>query len=172
MCFLRRKKLTKPKSEFGEVEDIYTVYNEPKQIVMKRIVKVVRDWQDTNQTLGVCTVMDENGMVIFRSESLERGWRDNKKGESCIPPGEYDLKLEYSNRFDKHLWEIYGVKGRSECKFHAANFWRQLNGCIALGRDRRDLNMDRYDDITDSRNTMNDFHNAMSGFKTAKLIVE
>lgn len=167
MCLLRRKKKVKN----IEVVDHEEVKEEPKIIPMSRTVKVKRDSQDKNQTLGVCTVEDENGTVIFRSESLERGWRNNQKGESCIPKGVYTLSLEYSNRFDKKLWEIYGVEGRSECKFHAANFWKQLNGCIALGRDRRDLNMDRYDDVTDSRNTMADFHIALNGLTSAKLII-
>lgn len=137
-----------------------------------RTVIVIRDWQDRNQSLGVCYVKDQHGNVLFKSESLERGWRDNQNNVSCIPGGTYDLKLEWSPRFRKELWEIYGVPNRRECKFHAANYWFELNGCIALGNNRTDINDDGYKDITASRPTMKRFHQAMHGYKTANLIVK
>lgn len=137
---------------------------------MKTII-VNRDWQDTNQTLGVCYIKNESGNIVFKSESIERGWRDNKNRVSCIPEGEYPVKLEYSNRFRKELYEIYEVPNRSECKFHSANWARQLNGCIALGNKRLDIDKDGYKDVTSSRDAMKRFHKAMGGDKTAILII-
>lgn len=136
-----------------------------------KTIKIIRNWQDTNQTLGNCTVFDENGKPLFTSLSLERGWRNNQSNVSCIPKGEYEVKLEYSNRFKKDLWEIYGVPNRSECKFHAANYWHQLNGCIALGQTLADMNNDGYNDITNSGMTMKKFHAAFGSDHKAKLIV-
>lgn len=138
---------------------------------MKTIL-VNRDWQDDNQTLGVCYVRDERGKIIFKSEAIERGWQDNKKRVSCIPEGEYPVVLEHSNRFRKELWEIYEVPNRSECKFHAANYARQLNGCIALGIKRKDIDNDGYYDVTSSRIAMAKFHEALKGDKKAILIVK
>lgn len=137
---------------------------------MKTII-VNRDWQDTNQTLGVCYVKDESGTIIFKSECIERGWRNNQSRVSCIPEGEYPVKLEHSNRFRKELYEIYEVPNRSECKFHSSNFARQLNGCIALGNKRLDIDKDGYKDVTSSRDTMKRFHKAMGGDRKAILIV-
>lgn len=137
---------------------------------MKKII-VTRDWQDTNQTLGVCYVKDEGGNIIFKSEAIERGWRNNANRVSCIPAGEYPVKLEYSPRFKTELYEIYGVSNRSECKFHAANYARQLNGCIALGNNRKDIDGDGYYDVTSSRDAMRRFHAALGGDKQVKLIV-
>ncbi|WP_391595141.1 DUF5675 family protein [Winogradskyella sp.] len=136
-----------------------------------RTIIVNRDWQDENQTLGVCYVKDEFGNIIFKSECIERGWRNNQSRVSCIPPGTYPVKLEYSPRFRKKLWEIYDVPGRSECKFHAANYARQLNGCIALGNNRKDIDNDGYYDVTSSRDTMKKFHEALQGFNLARLEV-
>ena len=137
---------------------------------MKTVI-INRDEQDENQTLGVCYVKDHDGKVIGKFESLERGWRNNKKNVSCIPSGEYIIKLDYSPRFKKKLWEIYGVPNRSECKFHSANYWHQLNGCIALGINRRRVNSDKYLDITNSRVAMKEFHECLKGEKEAILIV-
>ena len=137
-----------------------------------KIIIIHRDEQSEKQTLGVCYVKDENCNIIFKSEAIERGWMDNKSRISCIPPGEYPVKLEYSNRFKTDLYEIFNVPNRSECKFHAANYARQLNGCIALGSNRAEIDNDGYTDVTSSRKTMSKFHEAMGGDKDAVLIIK
>ena len=136
-----------------------------------KIINIDRDDVGDSQSLGLCYVNDHNGCEIFSSQSIERGWLDNKSRISCIPEGTYDIRLEYSNRFETDLYEIYGVVGRSECKFHAANFARQLNGCIALGKNRADIDGDGFKDVTSSKDTMKRFHKAMNGDKQAVLIV-
>lgn len=138
---------------------------------MKTII-LNRDWQDINQTLGVCYIKDEFGRVVFKSEAIERGWKNNQRRVSCVPEGEYQVRLEYSSRFKKKLYEIYDVPNRAECKFHAANYARQLNGCIALGKNRKDIDKDRYKDVTSSRLTMNKFHAALRGDSKAILIIK
>jgi len=137
---------------------------------MKKVI-INRDFHDKKQSLGVCYVKDYCDYVLFKSESIERGWVNNEIMVSSIPSGQYELKLEYSPRFKTNLWEIYGVQGRAECKFHAANFARQLNGCIALGKNRADIDGDGYYDVTSSRLTMQAFHKALEGESKAVLII-
>lgn len=133
-------------------------------------VVILRDlFFDGQASLGSCLVYDNNKKRVFKSVSLERGWLNNQNNISCIPEGVYDLVLEYSPRFRKDLWEIKGVPGRSECKFHAANYWWQLNGCIALGKYEAELDNDPVMDITSSRVTMDRFHKALDGQKRAVL---
>lgn len=140
---------------------------------MDLIIEVVREWQDINQTLGTCTIINQfTRKPVFSAMSLERGWQDNKRNISCIPKGEYKVVLEWSPRFKQNLWEIKGVPNRSECKFHASNYWFQLNGCIALGRSLVDINRDGYNDVTSSRSTMKSFHKALKGLKETTLIVK
>jgi hypothetical protein len=138
---------------------------------MKKVF-VIRDIIGRKLSLGFCIVTEgDSNTILFTSQSLERGWLNNAKNISCIPAGIYKLRLEWSPRFQKDLWEIYGVPNRRECKFHAANFSRQLNGCIALGQKRADLDSDGLMDITNSRNTMKKFHKAMEGETEAILHV-
>jgi hypothetical protein len=136
-----------------------------------KTIKIIRDWQDSSQTLGKCTVYDEHNKPLFNSMSLERGWRDNESRVSCVPIGTYTVVLEYSNRFKKDLWELKNVDNRSECKFHSANYWFQLNGCIALGRSLADINNDGYQDVTSSKSTMKSFHKALKGETKVNLII-
>ena len=158
-----------------------------------KFIHIKRDYGDIKHTIGRCTVFQtelendlitknalHNGMLgtdllpLFTSISLERGWLDNKPNESCVPKGLYHTVSEYSNRFNKKLWEIYGVDGRSECKFHSANFWHQLNGCIALGRMVLDMDNDSIFDVTRSKDAMENFHDSLRSHngKIVKLIIE
>jgi hypothetical protein len=130
------------------------------------------DWNH-NATYGICYVKPSWGTrTEFKAESLERAWKNNKKEVSCVPPGVYPLVREYSPKFDQFLWELKEVHNRSECKFHAANFWDELNGCIALGESRYDLNKDGTLDITSSRDTIAEFHEALRHYDYAQLIIE
>jgi len=138
---------------------------------MRPLIKIHRFWQDLEQTSGTCTIIDEDNFPTFTSLSLERGWRDNQNNVSCIPIGVYKVVLEYSNKFGKKLWEIKDVTNRSECKFHAANYRHQLNGCVALGLRYKLLNRDNYRDVTNSKDTMTAFHFALKNYTEAILIV-
>ena len=157
---------------------------------MNKFIHIKRDYGNTKHTIGRCTVFQtelkitKNILIggglgvdilpLFTSISLERGWLDNKPNESSVPKDMYDCVLEYSNKFDKKLWEIYGVEGRAECKFHSANYWHQLNGCVSLGRTTLDMDSDSSFDVTRSRDTMMNFHDALRSEegKIVKLIIE
>lgn len=123
---------------------------------------------DQQASLGTCFVYNGK-QQLFKSESLERGWVNNRNRISCIPTGIYHLVLEYSPRFKKDLWEIKGVPGRSECKIHQANYWFELNGCIALGANRKDIDGDLVMDVTSSRETVNAFERALQGQKEVEI---
>ncbi len=60
---------------------------------------------------------------------------------------------------------------RAECKFHAANYWRQLNGCISLGVKHLDIDGDGDPDVTSSVNTMKKFHALMTGGRLARVVI-
>lgn len=72
--------------------------------------------------------------------SVELRWDNNLPDKSCVPEGTYEL-VPYDSPKHGPTWylknEALGVGGadttRSFCELHAANFARQLEGCIALG---------------------------------------
>lgn len=138
---------------------------------MRAIVRLNRAEKSNYQCTGTVGV-EIDGETVFSSKSIERGDNDNQARISCIPEGVYPIVLEYSNRFKSDLWEIKNVVGRSECKFHSANYSRQLNGCVALGLSLVDIDGDGEKDVTSSRKAMSLFHEALKGFKFAILIVK
>ena len=130
---------------------------------------LLRDTITDYQCLGLFLVIDPNNIPVFGCQSIERGWRDNRKNISCVPEGKYDLVFEWSPRFEMYLWELKGVPNRSECKIHPANHARQLNGCISLGYYRKDIDLDGYLDIGKSKSAVNDFHRTMSELKRSTI---
>lgn len=63
--------------------------------------------------------------------SLELPWLCNEVNISCIPRGIYKLKLTFSPRFKRQLWEVLNVPNRSGIRIHSANIVDELEGCIA-----------------------------------------
>lgn len=121
-------------------------------------IKITRHQQNENQTIGSLDLFNNDNELLFSCVTLERGWNNNEKNISCVPKGEYKAIFEYSNKFKTSLWEIKDVPNRTECKFHASNYWYQLNGCIALGLQVLDINNDNFTDVTRSKKTMEVFH--------------
>ena len=134
-------------------------------------IEILRQEYLDKQTLGYLYVVFDDGDIAFSCYSLELPWKDNERNISCVPTGTYTCKLEYSDRFKRDLWELKDVPNRSECKFHSANYFRQLNGCIALGDDFKDIDGDGNKDVTNSVETMRKFHNELNGLKEIELII-
>ena len=118
-----------------------------------------RNTHTQHETMG--TLLMPSGI---RYQTIERPWKDNAKGISCIPVGEYDIKFTLSNRFKKHLYEVLNVPGRSGIRIHVANWAKELEGCIALGISRTPGM------VVASQIAVDRFHNEMAG-RAGKLII-
>lgn len=64
--------------------------------------------------------------------TLERAWRDNQAGESCIPKGAYQCQWVNSHKFGP-TFEVKNVPGRSAILFHKGNLSDDSHGCILIG---------------------------------------
>lgn len=79
---------------------------------------------------GLLTFGIENEIVIIRTkENLLH----------LAPEGKYLMRYEYSPKFKKKLWELYGISKRSEIKFHVGSRPEHSMGCILL----RNADVDR-----------------------------
>ena len=69
-------------------------------------------------------------------DTLELPWKDNKQSVSCIPAGQYKVRLrlprESATREYVHLL-IQDVKDRSYILFHRGNSAKDTRGCILVG---------------------------------------
>ena len=71
--------------------------------------------------------------------TLEREWRNNEIGESCIPDGDYICKRVSSPKFG-NTFEVTGVPYRSHILFHKGNIEDDSHGCIILGEQFEPIN--------------------------------
>jgi len=78
---------------------------------------------------GTLGVIDLNGERFY---TIERPWLDNAPNVSCIPEGTYDTGWRDSPRFGE-TWHIKDVADRTYILIHAANFSKDVQGCIGLG---------------------------------------
>ena len=74
-------------------------------------------------------------------------------GQTAIPAGEYDLIVNFSQRFQKMLPQILEVPGFTGVRIHSGNSAVDSSGCLLIGNG---VNLDE-GRITDSRAAMIDF---------------
>ena len=127
---------------------------------MKNLVNFVKNWfkklrgvKSTRSTISNSnninllllrdTFTDEStiGELFLNGErfcdTLELPYRDNQKSISCIPTGEYKVRLrlprESATRHYIHLL-VKDVKDRSHILFHRGNTAKDTRGCILVGQ--------------------------------------
>lgn len=90
---------------------------------MTEIAYLIRNKPDPDKekygTWGVIVHKD------FQCDSLERPWRNNRPGLSCIPPGRYKMSVVqavHPKGGRRDLYLLQDVPGRTECMIHAGNW--------------------------------------------------
>ena len=108
---------------------------------------IIRDTFTEKSTIGKLYL---NGEELC--DTLENPWIDNKKSISCIPDGEYIVRLrlarESATRDYLHLL-VKEVPNRSHILFHIGNSPKDTSGCILVGLKRQQ------DFVSNSRLAMN-----------------
>jgi hypothetical protein len=102
-------------------------------------MKVVVHRVESNED-GAFGVLSIDGKPIC--VTLEEKWRDNAKGNSCIPAGTYTA-LKYSGTKYKDVWIVENVPNRSAILFHWGNTNDNTAGCILVGEYFADFGQKR-----------------------------
>lgn len=103
----------------------------------------------------------------FECFTVERPWLDNKRRQSCIPEGTYELVLGMYNRGGYPAYELMDVPDRSLIKIHVGNTMDDIVGCIAPGKALGFL--ERKWAVSSSRKAFNEFMVAMNGIQATKI---
>lgn len=135
-------------------------YIEPTQIVV-----LTRTVDDGVQTLGELLVGS------FSCKTLERPWKGNQVNISCIPKGTYHCSYTFSLSHLNWTYALQSVPGRSGIRIHSANYYLDLEGCIGLGSEYRNINGDSEVDIINSKITVAAFETYL-GKKDFTLIIK
>jgi len=91
-------------------------------------IKLIRKWKTDKSTLGELFVDGEHF-----SWTLELPWKDNEHDVSCIPTGTYDIKIVFSQHFQKKVPELQNVPDREEIYIHNGSYPKDTLGCILVG---------------------------------------
>mgnify|MGYP003646076941 FL=1 len=93
---------------------------------------LIRDTFTENSTIGELFL---NGELFC--DTLENPWKDNQRNISCIPAGEYKVRLrparQSATRDYIHLL-VQDVPDRSYVLFHRGNTAKDTRGCILVGK--------------------------------------
>ncbi len=126
---------------------------------MKMVIN--RQKQNNKQIIGTLFVIDDNKIcllnknesIIFDCLTLELPNKNNQKNISRIPAGIYQVRKRYS---EKHQWhfKILDVPGRTYILIHAGNFYTDIEGCVLVGDKLKDINKDGFQDVLNSRKTL------------------
>jgi hypothetical protein len=101
----------------------------------------------------------KDGVITFNCFFIELAWKNNRKNISCIPTGTYTCVKrkagENGSRFNYEHVEVLDVPNRSAIKWHWANHYHDLLGCMGPGKyANHDIDKDGEIDVVDSRNTL------------------
>ena len=132
---------------------------------MRVLINRVSD--DGYSTLGELFVL-ENDYIKYQCLTLELPYRDNKPNISSIPKGKYNVVKRWSKKYKDHF-HILDVPNRSYILIHPANYVSELRGCIAVGKDFRDINFDGSLDTINSREALKDLLNILPNKFTIEL---
>ena len=93
-------------------------------------IKLIRDLltseKDANSIRGVLLIANQGKIEIFSVQ---------ENILYLLQSGKYILKYEFSPKFNRNLWELYGTNPRSEIKFHSGSHSKHSEGCILLRTD-------------------------------------
>ena len=136
-----------------------------------KILTVYRLPQNGKATFGVW--VREDGIPF--GLSLERIWKNNEHGVSCIPPGEYLMKR---CKYEKGGYETFEVicPPREEVKVHIGNIDDDPHGCPLTGEmfepvlNKKTGEME--DGILSSGHAFLQFMDYLKGETEARLIIK
>jgi len=122
------------------------VYTQRTQVKDRTAIKKPTEDKGVNLLLIRDTFTKEStiGKLFINGESfcdtLENPWLDNQRNISCIPEGQYKVRLrlprESATRDYLHLL-VQDVPNRSYILFHIGNTAKDTSGCILLGNGRQ-----------------------------------
>lgn len=93
---------------------------------------------------GTFGLLDVRGFTFFTAEDE---WLDNEPNVSCIPPGEYLLRLTTYHAKGYKTYEVTGVPNRSRILIHPGNTEEDTQGCILPGLSLGIMTVDRDEEL-------------------------
>ena len=83
-----------------------------------------------------CDVIEDTVRDLNMDGDLDDYGEGKVYGKTAIPYGRYEVKLTMSNRFNKVLPILIGVKGFEGIRIHSGNTEQDSLGCLVVGENK------------------------------------
>lgn len=136
---------------------------------MSRSILIERYDSGPTQTLGRLFVLEDGYRSIYNCDTLELPWKQNNLRVSHIPVGTYRVVKRQSPKFGLHF-HLTNTGKRSFILIHVGNTYKDIEGCILVGKDLKDINGDGHLDVIKSKETLADLLGLMPSSFELKII--
>ena len=122
-------------------------------------VQLIRTTDNGVQTIGKLYVSGDQHATF---DTLERPFKNNERGVSCIPSGRYICsKLNPTEAIPYPHIAVHNVSGREGIRIHSGNLYSHSRGCILIGKGYADINKDGQSDVLQSKQSLIELMNVL-----------
>ena len=108
------------------------------------LIEVKRLYKKKDYTIGkmyingeyFCDTLEDTDRGLAQGMPLSELKEMKEYGKTAIPTGEYELKVTFSNRFQKYLPQLMNVPAFSGVRIHSGNTHADTEGCILCGKNK------------------------------------
>ena len=98
------------------------------------ILDLKRMWNLKQCTIGILAI--DGLFTCYTLEDVVRPEGVKIPGNTAIPEGEYEVIVDWSNRFQRFMPKLLEVSNFDGIRIHPGNTHKDTSGCILIGMDK------------------------------------
>lgn len=117
-------------------------------------IRIDRKWKKAEYTISRvyingrylgCNALEDTDRGLLQAMQIAEIQKRKIKGKTAIPRGYYDVKITWSEKYQRNMPLVVDVPGFSGIRLHSGNSAKDTEGCILFGKN------DKVGWISDSR---------------------
>lgn len=117
-------------------------------------IRIDRQWKKAEYTISKvyingryygCNALEDTDRGLLQAMQIAEIRKRKIKGKTAIPRGYYDVKVTWSEKYQRNMPLVVDVPGFSGIRLHSGNSAKDTEGCILFGKN------DKVGWISDSR---------------------